>query len=441
MSNVIDVTAYGAVGDGTTDDTSAIASAVAACPSSDFGLYFPPGTYLCNPSSASLLSWSSKNNFSIYGNGLTASTIKAKTGSKVLQFATSCSQVTIKDIGLDGGCTSRLMGMQALFADCSSTHLRNLRIINSGEYAIYFGSGSTLVEDITIEGCVIQDCYADGIHIGYCKNVLISGNLLDGCDDDCIAIDHASGGAANNVLVCNNICRSRTDTGQSWGRGIAVIRASNVQVIGNLIENIKQDGLLVYTDDNDIRPSNILIFGNTIRNVAQYAGSNAMGLYFISNGNVAFNKIYNPANGNGIELGDWQNLTVSNNEITSDLDQYFRAIHATESSSAFGVSFSSPFNILKLVNNTVSLLSNGSSALYNECIRLNAGGSYWTQDFTIISGNTCYQANGTSSSAYIDFDYGGSSGVAKIINNTCAQARTIGTGSHNLITPFTANNN
>lgn len=298
--------------------------------------------------------------------------------------------------------------------------------------------------DLTIEGCVVQSGFADGINIQDCANVLVSGNLVDGTADDCIAIGYRAsqgGGVANGVVVSNNICIGRNLEGIHTGRGILVLRASNIQVIGNLIKDTQQDGLLITTDSTSVRPSNILVFGNTIRNAAIYSGD-ALSVFFSSNTNIAFNKIFNPARGNAIELCDWQNLTISNNDVTSNIDAYFRAVHATESSAVQGLSVSSPFNGLKFVNNTVSLLSSGGSTLYNECVRINPGGANrWRHDNTIIAGNTCYQANGNSSSLYIDLDYAGSSGVAKILNNTCAQTRAIGTGGNNLLTPITVNNN
>lgn len=44
-TGVVDVTKYGATGNGTTDDTAAIAAAIAACPAGGM-VWFPPGTYL-----------------------------------------------------------------------------------------------------------------------------------------------------------------------------------------------------------------------------------------------------------------------------------------------------------------------------------------------------------------------------------------------------------
>jgi hypothetical protein len=45
MPALFDVQTYGAVGDGTTDDTAAIQSAIDATPANGGVVFFPPGTY------------------------------------------------------------------------------------------------------------------------------------------------------------------------------------------------------------------------------------------------------------------------------------------------------------------------------------------------------------------------------------------------------------
>src|SRR5437016_1357060 len=46
---VFSVKAFGAVGDGTTDDTAAVRAAFAAVPAAGGTVYFPPGTYIIRP--------------------------------------------------------------------------------------------------------------------------------------------------------------------------------------------------------------------------------------------------------------------------------------------------------------------------------------------------------------------------------------------------------
>jgi len=85
----IDVTTYGATGDGVTDDRVAIASAVAAIPSGGGVLYFPAGTYITT-SSSPLLSITDKNGVTIVGQGASVSILKQLgTGNVVDLLGTS----------------------------------------------------------------------------------------------------------------------------------------------------------------------------------------------------------------------------------------------------------------------------------------------------------------------------------------------------------------
>lgn len=75
-SNTLNVTSFGATGNGTTDDTNAIQSCLTAAAAAGKSVYFPPGKYLCNITNASkhVLEYNAagQNYVSIYG---TADTI------------------------------------------------------------------------------------------------------------------------------------------------------------------------------------------------------------------------------------------------------------------------------------------------------------------------------------------------------------------------------
>ena len=145
-------------------------------------------------------------------------------------------------------------------------------------------------------------------------------------------------------------------------------------------------------------------------------------------------------NGSPISIGDWQSLNIAGNSIISSQNTFCRGIWAIEGNSIEGLSFTSPFNDLKIVNNSFSQTNNGTNTQFNECIRINAGGgNRWMQNNTFITGNTAYMASGSVGSTYIDIDYCAS--LSKIVNNTCLPSCIVSTGGNNLVTPFTANNN
>lgn len=76
-TNTLSVKDFGATGNGTTDDTNAINTALAAAHTQAKSLFFPPGTYLCNTlTSGNLLSFdlTGLSNITIYGSGATIKT-------------------------------------------------------------------------------------------------------------------------------------------------------------------------------------------------------------------------------------------------------------------------------------------------------------------------------------------------------------------------------
>jgi hypothetical protein len=79
---------YGAVGDGSTDDTSAISAALTAISSTGGTLFFPPGTYITG--NQTLLP-----NVEIVGAGLGNTTIKLKNGANTDLFSAQTSSINL----------------------------------------------------------------------------------------------------------------------------------------------------------------------------------------------------------------------------------------------------------------------------------------------------------------------------------------------------------
>lgn len=88
---IFNVKTYGAVGNGATDDTSAINAAYAAVGAGGGALYFPAGTYKVT---AALTAWS--KTMTVYGDGWNASTIS--TNSSTLDVATISGTVRVTNL-------------------------------------------------------------------------------------------------------------------------------------------------------------------------------------------------------------------------------------------------------------------------------------------------------------------------------------------------------
>ncbi len=449
------VKAYGARGDGSMNyadiiaETNAVHAALmawltAAAAGHGATLYFPAGTYVIDTWAAGLVGIENSTNLTICGDGMGASVIKAKQVSVVMAVLSTSSHVNLHDLTIDGSATTRTAGQHALIFDASYSTIRNVEIVNSGQFSMAIGQNNThsQVTDITVEGCHVRNGFADGINLGYVNQGIISGNLIDGADDDCIAVGCNYLGYnyfSTNIVVTGNVCHARNDLGTSWGRGILVLGAQNVSITNNIIENIKQDGIKIISGDAQYRSQNIIVSGNTLHNTALYSG-NAIGVYLVNNVEIINNTIKDPQNGSPISIGDWQSLNIAGNNIISTQNTFCRGIWAIEDNSIEGLLFTSPFNDLKIINNNFSQTNNGSNTQYNECIRINPNAANrWMQNNTFITGNTAYMASGSGGSTYIDIDY--CTSLSKIVNNTCLPSCTVSTGGNNLVTPFTANNN
>lgn len=82
----LNVQSYGATGNGATDDTNAINTALTAAHAQGKSLYFPPGTYLCatHDGSGHILTFNvgGLNDITLYGSGATLTTADTGTGGK-----------------------------------------------------------------------------------------------------------------------------------------------------------------------------------------------------------------------------------------------------------------------------------------------------------------------------------------------------------------------
>lgn len=145
----LNVQDYGAKGDGTTDDTNAINSALAAAHAQGKSLLFPGGTYLCNTpdGSGNILTFNAGglNTISLYGSGATITT--SDTGSST------------KD--------SKLLYIYA-FAPSDGLTIKGLRFVSThprtNRYTVgvfMTGTGGTEIHNASFQHCVFSGFAVD----------------------------------------------------------------------------------------------------------------------------------------------------------------------------------------------------------------------------------------------------------------------------------------
>lgn len=278
-ANVAD---FGATGDGTTNDTVAIQSAL------DSGaafVYFPKGTYAVSYLTVN-------NNQKLFGTGIqsiilaTNATADAPAG---IISANNKSGIEICDLKLQG----------------INRPQNNISTNQDGDRGISFDTCS----DINIHDCEVSGFWSFGIVCSGGSNIRINNNYVNNIgNQSCIAV-------SNQVIqatVSNNICQN----GKLYGVE-AENFSSNLTIVGNVIDNCVAGIALVRGI------SHTAVTGNKIRNCNNtntISGSSGIGLYYVGSSTEVLYDISTTGNvvsdNNAYALninGGHQNLTFAGN--------------------------------------------------------------------------------------------------------------------------------
>lgn len=172
---MFDVTTYGAVGDGVTDDAPAFRTALAAAVTAGGGkIYVPKGTYLFDSSVMVTLSVSpfvetpvclpiEDDNISLVGDGVGVSVIRLADGAdaKVVGFG-HCKNNSIMDVEIDGNRNNQTTDGIPLysFGNLENFTVRDVFVHHSIDYGIGLQHGQ--LKNILLENVLIEDTGQDG---------------------------------------------------------------------------------------------------------------------------------------------------------------------------------------------------------------------------------------------------------------------------------------
>ena len=274
--NVLD---YGAIGDGTADDTSAVQAAVDSGASS---VFFPDGTYLINAVSL-------PSNIRLFG----AATIKAKLGvsvpggdlySKKLFTASSQSNIMFDGLNFDGGIVGPIASTEFAATDpnsleslleissCTELKIRGCTFNNFCAQATPTGTRNQRAKkgviyvlactDVEIFECEIgNNVFIEGFVILDSSDITVRNNYSYQDDDNRrlstpVAV---TGANTQNVLITDN-----TFIGHG-GSGVNVWALKNVKIIGNSFVSARgvdfsNEGGYSVTQS----PTNVMICNNTV---------------------------------------------------------------------------------------------------------------------------------------------------------------------------------
>lgn len=362
---VYNVKAYGATGDGVTDDYTAINSAITALSTTGGILFFPKGTYLVY---ATLLI---PSNCTIKGAGRNASIIKqgfvasgvdtvgiinnsdtvngninitirdiqlfttATTGTVPSLTTSTCaiafkgaSDVVIDSVFSQNG-TLQFQPLPA-FVNTTNVHttgkLNRIKISNtrvdSGAEAVYFQQGT----DLEVTNCHFSGCFDSTLSINSSgERISISNTILDGkglawAALALIEVGNDGAGDTNGIrdlTITGNQLLNAANTGT---RGIQLQKVNDVVFTGNEIRNINAQGIYIATGSTNISVTGNVVVGLTSANGHGVQLGND-GITSLANITITGNTLQGNA-GNGIQVGGGaQTLTsvlISSNSINGN---------------------------------------------------------------------------------------------------------------------------
>lgn len=318
---------YGAKGDGSTLDHTAIQVAINA---GNGVVYFPAGTYVLG-SALSIPSNVKLQGAGKYRTLLTAAASMGGGTSMIVNTGISGSMATsvpitgveICDLGLDGNKAARpassgsahgIWFRGANNAPCEFIAFKNLYIKNMPTMAMALQNVSRTL----VQGCHIRDVDKDGVSFwGTATKNVVNTNILEGCGDDAIAFNckgEDAGGfniscvQADNTVVGNTI----VGAGGTGGSGVALSGCKQTTVIGNTITSVVSAGIRVIqfvttpaTDCGDL-----VIVGNKIADVTATTGTGGQGIVVSSGSILGF------PNGGGT-FGNISRITIAENNIVN----------------------------------------------------------------------------------------------------------------------------
>lgn len=273
---------FGAVGDGVTDDTNAVQTAVALG-----GNIFVENKYLITD----IIYYNRPIN--VFGNG----EFKVTSG-KPLFFASSGATVDgihfngFSVIG-DGSTYTEISGSKyAIFSSYVGCHLKNMSFRNikfkDVSFCIYLNAGSTgSIENVVVENCLFEDIFGtssgtgNGVAIANWRsgdgNIRIINNTFDNCGRHSIYCSHARGVVIDGNTVINHGVIGGSTIPKNAAINIA--RSEDIIVTNNFVSKCLNDALEVTTDTASgmIHCENILIKGNCFSDGAQYRASVVVG--------------------------------------------------------------------------------------------------------------------------------------------------------------------
>jgi hypothetical protein len=289
MSDWVSAKDFGAVGDGVTNDTTALQAWITHITTNGLTGYLPAGDYY-KPNTTAGLSWT--GSLHIMGAGMYQSVIKfdddagaGRSDCFKVEAASPCTNMHLEHIGIestwgDGAdYTQRSHLLEVVGTGNAEVH--HCRFSKSRYMATVLGSFSS----VNFSNNVYEETEADGARATSCKNVVVHGNYFRNVNDDAVAI-HTKDVNSEPVNGLKIVTNNRLEECQ----GITVLGAKQCTINNNVITRPHTRAILVgavqtptSTEGNTV-PLAINITGNIITDLfdgSTFSGSSGSSLIWI----------------------------------------------------------------------------------------------------------------------------------------------------------------
>lgn len=355
----VSVLDYGAVGDGTTDDTAAVQSAATAAAGA--ALYIPAGyTFIVKDIALSA-------NTYVYGAGkLKLKVLASGDGSPI--FKINGNNITIDGIAFDGNKAAQPAdGFHDSYAQSGTGLGRAYRAaINTGPT---FTSGG--FTDLTVQNCSFVNTYGSAFASQNCTRVRFLFNTANSLYMEAAFIATSASGQTDIQVIGNKMTNIASGDPTVNPNGILVSQADRIVISDNIIYNVERDGIKqeggnYITISNNVIQATLLqdfpgiavqandvvslaITGNTLENVQRGIQLNSAQFNGVTvTGNVVKNTT--GPNGDGLQMAG---MSAGSSDITVS-GNTFAGINAT------GIYLVPSANRVKIVGNQIYGKANGN---------------------------------------------------------------------------------
>lgn len=337
----VSVRTFGAIGDGVTNDYTAIQAAATHAAANGLPLYFPPGTYLTNARVEI-----NTNKAFVFGHGAASKIIFTGTTGSCLYINmknTTGGLAVVQDLWMVGTGVRNAVYIEGDNSATDSAICKGLKIEEFAQGVYYVGLQGKR-DNPSVIGCQFYKV-SYGVRLDTTHDATIVGNQFGDCDYGLMA----ENGSVNCCITGNNFDGSSAYSGT--GAAIYLKSAARSNITGNLIEDyVLGHGILLDSASNDV-----VISGNYM-----FVGQDPKGGVICSG--AVDNLTISGNHFNGIGVCGWavdvpggKNINISGNSFVPAASHY-------ATTNMYGIKISNANNVT-LCNNTFDKVRTGAIIL------------------------------------------------------------------------------